>query len=79
MKTKNIIVKLKSSDTTQFAVPTGDNNLMIQLDQTDVNKMVSANLLRDLENFKLVPNNTIYDLVNFSLGIYTIDQVISRQ
>lgn len=79
MKTKNIIVKLKSSDTTQFAVPTGDNDLMIQLDQTDANKMVSANLLRDLENFKLVPNNIIYDLVNFALGIYTIDQVVSRQ
>jgi len=79
MKTKNIIVKLKSSDTTQFAVPMGDNNLMIQLDQTDVNKMVSANLLRDLESFKLVPNNTIYDLVNLALGVYTIDQVVSRQ
>lgn len=79
MKTKNIIVKLKSSDTIQFPNPGGENNLMIQLDQTDLNKMVKANLMRDLEKFNLVPNNTIYDLVNFALGIYTIDQVVSRQ
>lgn len=79
MKTKNIIVKLKSSDTTQFPNPDGENNLMIQLDQSDLNKMVKANLMRDLEKFNLVPNNTIYDLVNFALGIYTIDQVVSRQ
>lgn len=79
MKTKNIIIKLKSSDSTQFSDPRGENNLMIQLDQTDINKMVSANLLRDLQNFKLVPNNTIYDLLNFALGIYTIDQVVSRK
>lgn len=79
MKTKNIIVKLKSSDTTQFPNPGGENNLMIQLDQTDLNKMVKANLMRDLEKFNLVPNNTIYDLVNLALGIYTIDQVVSRQ
>jgi 7-cyano-7-deazaguanine synthase in queuosine biosynthesis len=79
MKTKNIIVKIKSSDATQFDNPEGENNLMIQLDQTDLNKMVKANLMRDLEKFNLVPNNTIYDLVNFALGIYTIDQVVSRQ
>mgnify|MGYP006198508889 CR=1 FL=1 len=79
MKTKNIIVKLKSSDTTQFVNPGGENNFMIQLDQTDLNKMVKANLMRDLEKFNLVPNNTIYDLVHFALGIYTIDQVVSRQ
>lgn len=79
MKTKNIIVKLKSSDTTEFSNPGNENNLMIQLDQTDLNKMVKANLMRDLEKFILVANNTIYDLVNFALGIYTIDQVVSRQ
>lgn len=79
MKTKNIIVKLKSSDTTEFANSENENNLMIQLDQTDLNKMVKANLMRDLEKFNLVANNTIYDLVNFALGIYTIDQVVSRQ
>jgi 7-cyano-7-deazaguanine synthase in queuosine biosynthesis len=79
MKTKNIIIKLKSSDTTQFLNPGSENNLMIQLDQTDQNKMVKANLMRDLEKYNLVPNNTIYDLVNFALGIYTIDQVVSRQ
>ncbi len=79
MRTKNIIVKLKNSDTTEFTNPANENNLMIQLDQTDLNKMVKANLMRDLEKSNLVPNNTIYDLVNFSLGIYTIDQVVSRQ
>ena len=79
MKTKNIIIKLKSSDTTEFTNPANENNLMIQLDQTDLNKMVKANLMRDLEKFNLVANNTIYDLVNFALGIYTIDQVVSRQ
>lgn len=79
MKTKNIIVKLKSSDTTEFTNPANENNLMIQLDQIDLNKMVKANLMRDLEKFNLVANNTIYDLVNFALGIYTIDQVVSRQ
>lgn len=79
MKTKNIIVKLKSSDTTEFTNPANENNLMIQLDQTDLNKMVKANLMRDLEKFNLVANNTIYDLINFALGIYTIDQVVSRQ
>ena len=79
MKTKNIIVKLKSSDTTEFTNPANENNLMIQLDQTDLNKMVKANPMRDLEKFNLVANNTIYDLVNFALGIYTIDQVVSRQ
>ncbi|MCT1525420.1 Qat anti-phage system QueC-like protein QatC [Sphingobacterium hotanense] len=79
MKTKNIIVKLKSSDTTEFTNPANENNLMIQLNQTDLNKMVKANPMRDLEKFNLVANNTIYDLVNFALGIYTIDQVVSRQ
>lgn len=79
MKTKNIIVKLKSSDTTEFATPANENNLMIQLDQTDLNKMVKANLMRDLEKFNLIANNMIYDLVNFAVGIYTIDQVVSRQ
>lgn len=79
MKTKNITVKIKSSDTTQFVNPEGENNLMIQLDPTDLNKMVKANLMRDLGKFNLIPNNTIYDLLNFALGIYTIDQVVSRQ
>lgn len=79
MKTKNIILKLKSSDTTQFPNPEGENNLMIQLDQTDLNRMVKTNLISDFERSNLVPNNTIYDLMNFALGIYTIDQVLSRQ
>lgn len=79
MKTKNIIIKLNSSDTTQFSTPEGENNLFLQLDQTDLNKMVKTNLISDFERSNLVPNNTTYDLINFALGIYTIDQVISRQ
>lgn len=79
MKTKNIIIKLDSSDEFQFENLDQENNLNIQLDQIDLNKMVKANLFRDLELSNLIPNNRIYDLINFALGVYTIDQVVSRQ
>lgn len=79
MKTKNIVVKLKTTDSTQFANPEGENNVIIQLDQTDPNRMTNTNLWINLLRLNLVPNNTIYDLMNFALAIYTIDQVVSRQ
>lgn len=79
MKTKNIIIKLDSSDEFQFENLDQENILNIQLDQTDLNKMVKGNLFRDLELSNLIPNNRIYDLINFALGVYTIDQVVSRQ
>jgi 7-cyano-7-deazaguanine synthase in queuosine biosynthesis len=79
MRTKNIIVKVNSSDNFHYNGIEQDNILEIQLDQTDVNKMVKANLFRDLQNHNLVPDNKIYDLINFALAVYTIDQVVSRQ
>ncbi|MDV3752592.1 Qat anti-phage system QueC-like protein QatC [Elizabethkingia anophelis] len=79
MRTKNIIVKLDSSDTFNYGGIEQQNILEVQLDQTDVNKMVKENLLRDLEHFNLAPNNLMYDLMNFALAIYTIDQIVSRQ
>lgn len=79
MKTKNIIVKIHSSDDFQYAEDQQEDVLEIQLDHTDVNKMVKENILRDLSHSGLVPNNVIYDLLNFALAIYTIDQVVSRK
>jgi 7-cyano-7-deazaguanine synthase in queuosine biosynthesis len=79
MRTKKIIVKVDSSDDFQYNGLEQENILVIQLDQTDVNKMVKANLFRDLQRLNLVPDNKIYDLINFALAVYTIDQVVSRQ
>lgn len=79
MNTKNIIVKLSTSDTYKFIDIDESDGLYIQLDQNDKDKMANANLLGVLRSSKLVPNNNAYDLLHFALAVYTIDQVVSRQ
>lgn len=79
MKTKHIIVKLSESDTFTSNLTSQEDVLNVSLDQLDERKMVKTRLFNDLADLQLVPSNTMFDLVNLALSIYTIDQVVSRQ
>lgn len=79
MKTKNIVIKTNSADDFKYHGIVPNEILEVQIDQASSNKLVKSNILRSLEKSRLIPNNTAYDLVNFALAIYTIDQVVSRE
>jgi 7-cyano-7-deazaguanine synthase in queuosine biosynthesis len=78
MRTKHIIVKTLVADRFEPANQDG-GTLTISLDQGDVNRMVKTRLFEDLADHDLSLSNAAYDLANFALAIYTIDQVVSRK
>lgn len=78
MRTKHIIVKVNQPEMLNLTFPEGETPVIISLDQGDENKMLRSSIQYELDKAGLVLNNSMYDLLNFALGLYTIDQTISR-
>lgn len=78
MSTKHIIVKVNQAEVPELVLSEGRTPVVVSLDQGDGNKMLRSSILNELDRVGLVLNNSMYDVLNFALGLYTIDQVISR-
>ncbi|MCE7053890.1 hypothetical protein LZF95_04305 [Algoriphagus sp. AGSA1] len=78
MSTIHIIVKVKQAEVLELGLPEGKMPVVVSLDQGDENKMLRSSILNELDRVGLVLNNSMYDVLNFALGLYTIDQVVSR-
>jgi len=78
MSTKHIIVKVDQAETIDLALPDGQQFTVVSLDQGDDNRMMRSPILADLEKKNMVLNDTMSDLLNFALGLYTVDQTVSR-
>lgn len=78
MSTKHIIVKTSQDDQFAITLPGEQQALVVSLDQGDENKLLKSNIFPVLDAAGLVVKNTAYDLINFALGLYTIDQTVSR-
>jgi 7-cyano-7-deazaguanine synthase in queuosine biosynthesis len=77
MSAKRIIIKLKETDDFTLA-GVADDILTVSLDQSDASRMLNSRLILDIEDAGLALNNQMFDLLNFALAIYTVDQTVSR-
>lgn len=78
MSTKHIIIKILQEDTFELSHPSDEQSLIVSLDQGDEKKMLRTSIFDELNTAGLALSNSMYDLLNFSLGLYTIDQTVSR-
>ncbi len=79
MSTIHIIVKVNQAEVLELGLPEGKTPVVVSLDQGDENKMLRSSILNELYRAGLVLSNSMDDVLNFALGLYTIDQVISRR
>ncbi|WP_130855198.1 Qat anti-phage system QueC-like protein QatC [Olivibacter jilunii] len=78
MSIKHIIVKINQAETPELLLPEGETSMTVSLDQGDDNRMLRSSILTEMDRARLILNNSMYDLLNFALGLYTIDQTVSR-
>jgi 7-cyano-7-deazaguanine synthase in queuosine biosynthesis len=76
MKTWNIILKKETND--NFDIPITENKITIETYKQGRGTILSTNIFTLLNQSKLKPNDNVFDLLHFSLGLYTVDQVVSR-
>jgi 7-cyano-7-deazaguanine synthase in queuosine biosynthesis len=79
MKIWNIILKQDEEEIFDISCPANEQKLIVPINiSTGNTALLSTSVFRDLSNGNIVPKNNAFDLLNIALGVYTIDQVISR-
>jgi 7-cyano-7-deazaguanine synthase in queuosine biosynthesis len=79
MKTWNILLKQSSTDLFDIEVPENEGKLVINTDQQGLQDTVlSTNVFTELKSKLIVIGENIHDLLHVAIGVYTVDQGISR-
>jgi len=81
MKTWNVIIKQDVKEAFDIKCPEGEEKIILPtINYTDANSAVNTRLV--FEEFKkrmnIIPSSNAFDLLNIALGVYTADQIISR-
>lgn len=80
MNTWNIVLKQDSKDTFDVAVASNKKKLTINTGQVGGSEaMLSTNVFTELRKHKLAVGSNVNDLLHLALGVYTTDQVVSRE
>lgn len=79
MNTWNIIFKQSSKDSFDIDVSGNEKKLVINTDQHGLQDTVlSTNVFTELKKLQIVTTTNVHDLLHFAIGVYTVDQGISR-
>lgn len=79
MKIWNIILKQDEAESFDSNSPAGEHVLIIPINtSTGDTALLSTSVFKDLTAGNIIPKNNAFDLLNIALGVYTIDQIISR-
>jgi hypothetical protein len=79
MKIWNIILKQAETEIFDINCPASEQKLIVPINiSTGKTALLSTSVFRDLATGNIVPKNNTFDLLNIALGVYTIDQVVSR-
>ncbi|MDP1728435.1 MAG: Qat anti-phage system QueC-like protein QatC [Bacteroidota bacterium] len=79
MKIWNIILKQNSTEEFDFECPINEHKLIAIIDDLKGNaSLLSTNVFDTQNHSSLVSSNNAFDFLNIALGIYTVDQVVSR-
>ena len=79
MKIWNIILKQDEAEIFDVTCPVYEQKLIVPINiSTGDTALLSTSVFRDLSSGNIVPKNNVFDLLNIALGVYTIDQVVSR-
>lgn len=79
MKIWNIVLKQNEEENFDISCPANEEKLIVPINISTGNSAVlSTNVFKDLANGNIIPKNNAFDLLSIALGVYTIDQVISR-
>ena len=79
MKIWNIILKQDEAEIFDITCPASEQKLILPINiSTGDTALLSTSVFRDLTAGNITPKNNAFDLLNIGLGIYTIDQVVSR-
>jgi len=75
----NIILKQDEAESFDINCATDEHKLIVPINLSTGNTaLLSTNVFKDLISGNIIPKNNTFDLLNIGLGVYTIDQVISR-
>lgn len=77
MRPINIIIRNSSSDTFDVKAPKATQKIILPVYRNSA--AVSTNIFELLEVNGFDPVNSVFDLINLSLAVYTIDQTVSRE
>lgn len=76
----NIILKQEKADSFDIPISTEEHKLVIPIDTTMADRtLLSTNVFDEFASMSIIPANNAFDLLIIALGIYTVDQVISRK
>lgn len=76
----HIIIKNNEKDTFDEKVSPSEEKLILNTVQLpSVDQAFGTNIFKELGRAKIEPTETVWDLLNLSLGVYTTDQIISRK
>lgn len=79
MKIWNIILKQDEAEIFDIICPATEQKLIVPINISNGNTaLLSTSVFRDLTAGNITPKNNAFDLLNIALGVYTIDQVVSR-
>ncbi len=80
MKTWNIVLKQDKKDNFDVSVASNEKKLTIDTGQTGGHEsMLSTNVFTEFCKQKLAVVSNVNDLLHLALGVYTTDQVVSRE
>jgi 7-cyano-7-deazaguanine synthase in queuosine biosynthesis len=80
MKTWNIVLKQDNKDNFDVNVASNEKKLTIDTGQTSGRESIlSTNVFTEFNKRKLAVGVNVHDLLHLALGVYTADQVVSRE
>lgn len=80
MKTWHIILKTDKKEEYDYKCSKYEQKLIVPLKEySEKSCAVRTTVLNLLEKEKLVPSDNAYDLLNIAIGVYAVDQMISRK
>lgn len=80
MNTWNIILKQSNKDLFDVPITSNEKKLIINLEKAGgTEAMLGTNVFTEMHKHKLSYGSDVDDLLNLAMGVYTIDQVVSRE
>jgi 7-cyano-7-deazaguanine synthase in queuosine biosynthesis len=79
MKACNIILKQNAQDSFDLEVLRGESKFIVETWKQGSESILSTTVFKELQQHKLTPAENVTDLLHFALGLYTADQVVSRE
>lgn len=76
----NVVFKQNNEDTFDVSPSSKEKKLVVNTSQHGFQEtLLSTNVFTELKKQKITPCDNLYDLLHFAIGVYTVDQGVSRE